>query len=162
MYKKIPSPSPTRWNSHEMMISGVVDLEAAFVRASQDKEFGCEVPSADSFKLLRSILPILSLIRRVSELLSTDERPTMDQALLQNFMLRRKVSNNLEAARVAKGETGLLEFMTAWLAQLDQRFTNCGADFHNYRMGHFLHPFHKVLLLMRVPTPCFDETVQVP
>ena len=143
-----------------MMFAGVVELEAALVRASQDNEFGCEVPSAENFKLLKALLPILSLIRKVSELLSGDERPTMDQALLQIFLLRSMVVKTLVAARVAKDASGQVEFLVALLAQLDQRFINCGGEFHQYKLGHLLHPFHKGLLLKRLPTPVFDETVQ--
>ena len=159
-YKKIPSPSPTRWNSHEMMFAGVIELEPALVRASQDPDFGCEVPTAASFKLLKAILPILSLIRRVSELLSSDEKPTMDQALLQICMLRSKILANLNAGKAAKDTTGQVEFLEALLAEMDKRFTNSGGDFYHYRLGHFLHPFHKGILLKRLPKPMFDETIQ--
>ena len=142
------------------MFAGVVELEAALVRASQDKDFGCEVPSAENFKLLKALLPILSLIRKVSEQLSGDERPTMDQALIQIFLLRSLIIKNLVAARAAKDGSGQVEFLAALLEQLDQRFITCGGECHHYRLGHLLHPFHKGLLLKRVPTPVFDETVQ--
>ena len=143
-----------------MMIAGVVELEAALVRVSQDKDFGCEVPSAENFKLLKAMLPILTLIRNMSEQLSGDEKPTMDKALLQVFLLRSMVVKSLVAARAAKDESGLVEFLVELLSQLDHRFVNTGADNYHYRLGHLLHPFHKGLLLKRVPRPVFDETVQ--
>ena len=146
-----------------MMISGVCDMEAALVRASLEKDFGgkeVKIPTAEQFKLLRAILPTLTLIRKISEKLSSDEVITMDQALLQIYLLREKVQLNLVAISQLDDDSGFESFLTLLLAQLDQRFENCGANFHHYRLGHFLHPYYKGVLLKKVPTPCYDETIQ--
>jgi hypothetical protein len=119
--------------------------------------FNCEVPSSEAFDLLRQMLPTLSRIRTISEKMSADDRPTTDRVLWEVYKLRARLNdlvNNTEGEN-----TGINEWAKFLLAQVDQRFPNCGADFYSYAVGHLLNPVIQGWMLKRTPKKVYDEVI---
>lgn len=83
-YAKIISPVATRWNSRCMMISSIIRLKKVLVSLRDKPEQNLLtdlIPGDATFSVLEAILPILEVMRNVSERCSAEDKPVIGDML---------------------------------------------------------------------------------
>ena len=136
----IPAPVATRWNSHQMMISGLTQLREPLEQFKQNTPGWENVPTADEFNLLKKLLLVLSCFRETSESLSTDKKVCIHKMLLFISFLRQKI----EQAKIGEDPDGpMVQWCNALKEELDKRFPEGGIKIEAYAMGNLFDPLFR-------------------
>jgi hypothetical protein len=148
-YKKIIRPCSTRWNSFHMCMQSVLDMKTPLMSIQKScpwEKLSKIIPTEDEFDAMQSNVFLLKRIRKVSEVLSADTKPTLHRVVRDIFNLVEFLKENLH-----------LELSSRLLEQLNARLPECGSGRKLAAMAHFLDPYCRGCVL----TTMGDKMVEV-
>lgn len=118
-FVKVITPVATRWNSNSLMLDSILRMKATFVGLREKKAdlLFDVLPTNDQFIIMEGLVPILATVRKMSEFMSTDTKPTMHYilVLLQNvktfldIYVKRQVEKRVPKTDVIKEFCSLLK-----------------------------------------------------
>ena len=138
-YKKIIRPCSTRWNSFHMCMQSVLDMKTPLMsiqKSSPWEKLSTLIPTEDEFDAMQSNISLLRRIRKVSEVLSADSKPTLHRVVRDIFNLVEFLKDNLH-----------LELSVKLLEQINARLPDCGSGRKLSAMAHFLDPYWRGCVL---------------
>ena len=164
-YVKIVAPVATRWNSNHMMISSILRMENTLVSLKEkDIDIGHELFDEKEFWTMRQIELILAQFSKVSEELSADKSCTVTMILsnlynlTQHLLSRKKFLEDQVRTKkqFAEESKDIIKLADNLMEEIEKQWADCGSKHQIIKLGHFLHPFFRGLLLKQ-----FDELDQL-
>jgi hypothetical protein len=142
--RKLIVPCTTRWNSEYMCVRSVLQVKEAVQSLAQTMdEFDRFCPSDDQWKTLENCLPYLQKVNSISETLSADKRPTIQEVIPELFVLQQELS-----AQENHKHKPSRKFFRMLKDELQKRYPLNGAEKEINCLANFLDPRYKGLHLM--------------
>ena len=153
--RKLSVPCTTRWNSEYMCVRSVLQVKEAVQSLAQTvDDFERSCPSDDQWTTLENCLPFLQKVNNISETLSADKRPTIQEVIPELFVLQQELS-----AEVNHHHKPSRKFFRMLKDELQKRFPLNGAEKQMNCLANFLDPRYKGLHLMEYKK--FEETKKI-
>ncbi|XP_062534490.1 uncharacterized protein LOC134203621 isoform X2 [Armigeres subalbatus] len=139
-YRKIVQPVQTRWNSLYACLVSIIAMKAPllFVRENDEgTDLAKTIPDEFGFCKLEQIIRPLEDIRKASEALSAEDKPTIHLVLCYMMTL-----NNLQSKYGGLGKE-TMELCRVFVENLNQRVPNKGKNEYVYCVANLIHPRFK-------------------
>ncbi|XP_021702767.1 zinc finger BED domain-containing protein 1-like [Aedes aegypti] len=139
-YRKIIQPVCTRWNSLHACMDSILAMKSPLlsIKATENgTDLANAIPDECGFKKLEQIIKPLDEIRRASEMLSAEDKPTIHLVLCYMVTL-----SNLQAKYGYLGKESL-ELCRSFTDHLNPRVPNKGKNEYIYCAANLLHPRFK-------------------
>ena len=171
-YVKVQAPVATRWNSNFMMISSIMKLKKTLISLKEKgAELDLELFDNQEYWCLGQLEDVLGRFDVASQELSADKTCTMPLILITLFNLvggleikktaiERMAEDSEErfgsVLPTPQSKRTIFKVVKDLLVGLEQEWPDCGAHDDPIRVGHFLHPFYRGMLLKKFGTELND------
>ena len=105
----------------------------------------CVIPTDVEFQILTEILPILLKVKTMSDSLSSDVKPTIQNVIPMLVNLHGVLADKQKMPLL----TGTKQFCKALAAEIEERLPKCGTDNKFRRLACLLNPVYRGQLLKK-------------
>jgi len=133
----------TRWNSLCRTIDAITRMAPAFTKLLEEGTFAGDleekIPNANILKSMAQILNPLLRIKRVSQILQGDEKPTLQHVV----PVLEQLCNLIKTPAFNVSSKTTQAFIELFELKLRQRIDNYGREIPQFAIANFLHPHFK-------------------
>ena len=153
-YRKVITDVSTRWNLTFFLHRSIHQLRPALeslkeeIYEDQDKtdaKFKNLIPTPLTFQIIEQILPIMEKACQISEMMSTNSKPTIHLVVV----MLANLQGLLEKEARDGTQSFAKDYAEVMIKELDIRFPNVGTDNELYAFGQILHPYYRGRLFRR-------------